>query len=106
MSSLSAPYQHFLSNPIAKPPCRMHNANMYGLDRKSTRLNSSHGYMSYAVFCLKKKNKKKKVALFAHGTYSFKAWDGLVFLLYGTADLVSSTYATLPDPALTELASY
>src|SRR2546422_6938493 len=27
-----------------------------GGDRKSTRLNSSHGYISYAVFCLKKKN--------------------------------------------------
>src|SRR3989449_3814628 len=26
-----------------------------GGDRKSTRLNSSHGYISYAVFCLKKK---------------------------------------------------
>src|SRR2546422_5981348 len=26
-----------------------------GSDRKSTRLNSSHGYISYAVFCLKKK---------------------------------------------------
>src|SRR2546429_5765375 len=26
-------------------------------DRKSTRLNSSHGYISYAVFCLKKKRK-------------------------------------------------
>src|SRR5687768_17950238 len=30
------------------------------VDRKSTRLNSSHGYISYAVFCLKKKKKKKK----------------------------------------------
>src|SRR2546429_2635178 len=29
------------------------------LDRKSTRLNSSHGYISYAVFCLKKKKKTK-----------------------------------------------
>src|SRR5687768_18602379 len=29
-----------------------------GSDRKSTRLNSSHGYISYAVFCLKKKKKK------------------------------------------------
>src|SRR2546422_8538203 len=29
-------------------------------DRKSTRLNSSHGYISYAVFCLKKKKKRKK----------------------------------------------
>src|SRR5687768_17835494 len=28
-------------------------------DRKSTRLNSSHGYISYAVFCLKKKKHKK-----------------------------------------------
>src|SRR2546422_702044 len=27
------------------------------LDRKSTRLNSSHGYISYAVFCLKKTNR-------------------------------------------------
>src|SRR5687768_18337024 len=30
------------------------------LDRKSTRLNSSHGYISYAVFCLKKKKKNNK----------------------------------------------
>src|SRR5256884_8911727 len=31
--------------------------NLLALDRKSTRLNSSHGYISYAVFCLKKKKK-------------------------------------------------
>src|SRR3989449_5755038 len=30
------------------------------VDRKSTRLNSSHGYISYAVFCLKKKKKKQE----------------------------------------------
>src|SRR2546429_3429691 len=30
-------------------------------DRKSTRLNSSHGYISYAVFCLKKKKKKNNM---------------------------------------------
>src|SRR2546429_5904733 len=30
-------------------------------DRKSTRLNSSHGYISYAVFCLKKKKKYVRV---------------------------------------------
>src|SRR2546422_3996144 len=29
------------------------------LDRKSTRLNSSHGYISYAVFCLKKKKRQE-----------------------------------------------
>src|SRR2546422_2482836 len=32
-------------------------------DRKSTRLNSSHGYISYAVFCLKKKKKKRNITL-------------------------------------------
>src|SRR2546422_1251423 len=40
-----------------------------GVDRKSTRLNSSHGYISYAVFCLKKKtriNDTVSVAI-AHG---------------------------------------
>src|SRR2546422_8392996 len=31
-----------------------------GEDRKSTRLNSSHGYISYAVFCLKKKKKERR----------------------------------------------
>src|SRR2546422_5087381 len=31
-------------------------------DRKSTRLNSSHGYISYAVFCLKKKKHVKGLA--------------------------------------------
>src|SRR2546422_7909524 len=33
----------------------------YAKDRKSTRLNSSHGYISYAVFCLKKKKKKMTI---------------------------------------------
>src|SRR2546429_3242830 len=32
-------------------------------DRKSTRLNSSHGYISYAVFCLKKKNTRNTTYL-------------------------------------------
>src|SRR2546429_1329299 len=32
------------------------------LDRKSTRLNSSHGYISYAVFCLKKKKTRLPAA--------------------------------------------
>src|SRR3712207_6846837 len=33
----------------------------YNTDRKSTRLNSSHANISYAVFCLKKKTKKKQI---------------------------------------------
>src|SRR2546429_1196561 len=35
-------------------------------DRKSTRLNSSHGYISYAVFCLKKKKKTDNVSATTH----------------------------------------
>src|SRR2546429_2767808 len=37
---------------------KVRERNVHGLDRKSTRLNSSHGYISYAVFCLKKKKIK------------------------------------------------
>src|SRR2546422_7451488 len=37
-------------------------------DRKSTRLNSSHGYISYAVFCLKKKKKHRKIPMRARTT--------------------------------------
>src|SRR2546429_6807493 len=38
------------------PHCGSHKARAVTADRKSTRLNSSHGYISYAVFCLKKKH--------------------------------------------------
>src|SRR5688572_31077171 len=42
---------------------------LYGFrDRKSTRLNSSHSQISYAVFCLKKK-KKKKCIVFNHSEW-------------------------------------
>src|SRR2546429_4212629 len=37
-----------------------------GRDRKSTRLNSSHGYISYAVFCLKKKKKAQPTSKSTH----------------------------------------
>src|SRR2546422_1914522 len=40
--------------PTTEETCRLQG------DRKSTRLNSSHGYISYAVFCLKKKKYNKK----------------------------------------------
>src|SRR2546422_7563056 len=42
---------------VAGEPHVRHGAD--NTDRKSTRLNSSHGYISYAVFCLKKKKKKQ-----------------------------------------------
>src|SRR2546427_4840439 len=47
----------------ADSPSRMPSSrafNFSGRDRKSTRLNSSHSQISYAVFCLKKKKKKKE----------------------------------------------
>src|SRR2546422_6882958 len=40
-------------------------------DRKSTRLNSSHGYISYAVFCLKKKNKREKHGYLTHSNRQY-----------------------------------
>src|SRR3989442_10082321 len=41
-----------------------------GLDRKSTRLNSSHVRISYAVFCLKKKKKNKEQSVVKYCTSS------------------------------------
>src|SRR2546422_6507934 len=41
---------------LADTEVTVQNAGDSLTDRKSTRLNSSHGYISYAVFCLKKKN--------------------------------------------------
>src|SRR2546427_5658816 len=43
-----------------RPFRRDERGNGVGRDRKSTRLNSSHSQISYAVFCLKKKNFMKK----------------------------------------------
>src|SRR2546430_8004236 len=46
-------------------PMRQSSGRWAGsIDRKSTRLNSSHSQISYAVFCLKKKKKKKTYQLF------------------------------------------
>src|SRR5216684_4182972 len=42
----------------------VHNETGLAGDRKSTRLNSSHGYISYAVFCLKKKKQNKRYIFF------------------------------------------
>src|SRR2546429_7368741 len=43
--------------PGGSDPSRPAPSGGAAQDRKSTRLNSSHGYISYAVFCLKKKKK-------------------------------------------------
>src|SRR5207248_8835445 len=44
-------------------------ARQSGRDRKSTRLNSSHRTISYAVFCLKKKKKYRSVEILMHETF-------------------------------------
>src|SRR2546422_2182071 len=62
LSRVSLLKQHLEQAPNAKiPEFQLLNEEDWlnvaraKLDRKSTRLNSSHGYISYAVFCLKKK---------------------------------------------------
>src|SRR2546422_8605423 len=49
-----------LAGSVSSWPVPLPGGVRGGLDRKSTRLNSSHGYISYAVFCLKKKKKHKR----------------------------------------------
>src|SRR5256884_7298949 len=46
--------REYLDNTVKSPDDE--NPLAAAFNRKSTRLNSSHGYISYAVFCLKKKN--------------------------------------------------
>src|SRR2546422_7658342 len=51
---------------------------VFHLDRKSTRLNSSHGYISYAVFCLKKKNVINETTVDTLETPVTRVPDGVV----------------------------
>src|SRR6266540_6276037 len=56
------PYTTLFRSPVTPPDCADTNGVGQGQstgDRKSTRLNSSHITISYAVFCLKKKKTKK-----------------------------------------------
>src|SRR5688572_13804723 len=49
----------FIDTPAAYPGIESEERGISEADRKSTRLNSSHSQISYAVFCLKKKKQKK-----------------------------------------------
>src|SRR3712207_8351142 len=57
--------------PAAHPRQRPVLQRAAALDRKSTRLNSSHANISYAVFCLKKKKKPahRSIPLPSHGAF-------------------------------------
>src|SRR2546430_3741244 len=52
------------------------------LDRKSTRLNSSHSQISYAVFCLKKKKKKHQMIARARKLPIARTWRLIVVTSY------------------------
>src|SRR2546422_2866833 len=56
-SDLGAAGDRLATTPVSEEPLQPPTMQwrLSNLDRKSTRLNSSHGYISYAVFCLKKK---------------------------------------------------
>src|SRR5256884_7239195 len=59
-------------------------------DRKSTRLNSSHGYISYAVFCLKKKTTLATRVIVATG--KVPRCTSIVALPYGPAILEKANH--------------
>src|SRR5205809_1177451 len=67
-----------------------------GLDRKSTRLNSSHGYTSYAVFCLK----KKKLASPRSAILSAVIFNALIIILLIPLALRAIKYRPLCAAAL------
>src|SRR5438105_9295759 len=57
---LPAPHPHNVRMDPQRQRDAGAEAGPFGQDRKSTRLNSSHEWISYAVFCLKKKKKIKR----------------------------------------------
>src|SRR6202522_3720282 len=73
-------------------------------DRKSTRLNSSHDDISYAVFCLKKKHAATDIfsSVVKEGTYlSWHCWPGPVGK--GAGNGVTATFFFLNDPPPPEI---
>src|SRR5256886_10967182 len=60
---------HLLTASVTLDNARYQQASQKTLlDRKSTRLNSSHSQISYAVFCLKKKNKPRRSIQLSNST--------------------------------------
>src|SRR5690349_22225856 len=57
---------------VAQEPSIARSTDEWCQDRKSTRLNSSHVEISYAVFCLKKKNKIKSLISHRHNSIPLK----------------------------------
>src|SRR5690625_7087315 len=77
---LSGPDRSLLDTSDGDPPdivIPVHTADQHlkGGDRKSTRLNSSHVAISYAVFCLKKKTKHTKRSCHGIQKSDHKKWE-------------------------------
>src|SRR3712207_8751828 len=63
-SGPGAPEPELIEPPVVLERARTRTGESAGdSDRKSTRLNSSHANISYAVFCLKKKNKERHLTI-------------------------------------------
>src|SRR5256884_1336029 len=60
-SNMSEPMGNSGNSQLFTPAVRGDSPDAIPRDRKSTRLNSSHGYISYAVFCLKKKKNRHRL---------------------------------------------
>src|SRR2546429_5986844 len=74
-------------NARRRPSRRLRSA-LRQRDRKSTRLNSSHGYISYAVFCLKKKKKTKTFRFI--GFHSLDTREAIVFTTNFRTDFLTA----------------
>src|SRR2546421_6256946 len=68
------------------------------LDRKSTRLNSSHDQISYAVFCLKKKNKNKGPSTEKNGTSEKPRADATLSRGFNHPTKITSYFTTFYTP--------
>src|SRR2546430_9089533 len=80
---------HASVNPLARQqvvpgPQHREVRQGHGADRKSTRLNSSHSQISYAVFCLKKKKNMRNKMYFGHYNFTHEAH----YLYFGTSTFI------------------
>src|SRR4051794_41607680 len=77
--SKSAPADHSPDSPHrdrgGTANAELHAAWELCADRKSTRLNSSHPSISYAVFCLKKKNNRRALRLLPQAAYPQSTYE-------------------------------
>src|SRR2546422_4491922 len=74
-----APTPRRMPYPVPCPGCSA--SGVPSRDRKSTRLNSSHGYISYAVFCLKKKKKSTTTSQYTNKIFNVYT----LMIVFGTS---------------------